>query len=224
LHDLIKNAKKITFFTGAGISAESGIQAYRDSDGLWNKVDSGKYSSLEGFLDDPENVSAWYDFRKNIIDNAEPNLAHTLIAELSKTKNVTVITQNIDCLHHRAGSKNVIELHGNIKKHYCASCHKPYESLGRCFCGGYIRPGVVWFGEATDEAVFSAAYEAANCDVLVVVGTSGIVWPAAHIPVYAKDMFAKVIVIDPKDTEFDYFADLVIRDTAVNGINDLINN
>lgn len=200
--DVLKNAKRITFFTGAGISAESGIQTYRGADdSYWNKHDPAVLSSLEGFIKHPDICWPWYLSRMSEICYAEPNAAHHAITEFSKiAPNVSVITQNIDDLHERAGNSNIMHLHGQFMKVKCldecgfyGTMHDvvPGEGgLQYCpACKSLARPDVVWFGEMLPTGTFYDAEQAANtADVMISIGTSSCVYPAAAIPIKARNI------------------------------------
>ncbi len=206
----LKLVKSIVFFTGAGISAESGIPVFRGKDGIWNKLKPEELANFDAFMRNPEMVWEWYKHRKQIIKDSQPNAAHKVISEFQKYfAEVVVATQNIDNLHRRAGSKIVYELHGNIERNYCIKCHKFYnedfELTGKiptCECGGLIRPDVVWFGEYLPEDQLSAAEKASNyCDVFFVVGTSAVVYPAASLIYTAKENGAYLIEVNVEETE-----------------------
>lgn len=206
----ISIAKRIVFFTGAGISAESGIPIFRGKDGIWNKLKPEELANFDAFLRNPELVWEWYQHRKKIISESKPNPGHLAIAEMEKFfGDVKVITQNIDNLHRRAGSKNIYELHGNIERNYCIKCKKVYHDnlpfegkIPHCSCGGLIRPDVVWFGEYLPQDQFNASYKAAeNSDIFFIVGTSAIVYPAASLIYTAKDSGAYLIEINIDRTE-----------------------
>lgn len=212
----IRTAKSIVFFTGAGVSAESGIPTFRGKDGIWNKLKPEELANFNAFLKNPEMVWEWYKHRKKIVHESHPNPAHKTISDFQNIINdVTVITQNIDNLHHRAGSKKVFELHGNIEGNYCVDCKKQYnddiileKSAPKCECGGLIRPDVVWFGEYLPQDQFIGGEKAAgNCDVFFIVGTSAIVYPAASIIFTAKQSGAFIIEINIERTEISRLAD-----------------
>lgn len=212
-----KNAKTVVFFTGAGISAESGIPTFRGAEGIWKKFNPQELASFEGFMKNPALVWEWYKYRKQIVHNSEPNTGHLAIAELQKfIPNVIVITQNIDNLHRRAGSKKIYELHGNIEKNFCIKCKKRYDDevdlsadVPTCTCGGMIRPDVVWFGEYLPQDQFTAAEQAAeNCAVFIAAGTSAVVYPAAGLIFTAKQAGAYIIEINIEETEISRFADV----------------
>ncbi|RJP62252.1 MAG: NAD-dependent deacylase [Ignavibacteriales bacterium] len=218
LFEKLKTAKKILFFTGAGISAESGISTFRGAGGIWNKLKPEELANFNAFLKNPDMVWEWYQYRRKIINETKPNPGHISIAEFQNYYDeVVVSTQNVDNLHRRAGSKIVYELHGNIERNYCINCGKNYNSpdfnftdkAPRCECGGLIRPDIVWFGEYLPQDVFSASEKAAEeCDVCFVVGTSAVVYPAAQIPMLAKRTGAYLVEVNIEETELTYRADL----------------
>lgn len=213
---ILKEAKSIVFFTGAGISAESGIPTFRGKDGIWNKLNPEELANFNAFLKNPKLVWEWYQHRKEIIHKCQPNQAHKIIAELqNKYEKVSVVTQNIDNLHRRAGSKSVYELHGNIERNYCIDCKKEYgnnvplkDGLPKCNCGGLVRPDVVWFGEYLPQDVFTSAEKIAKeSDVFFIVGTTGIVYPAASIIYLAKNKGAYLIEVNINETDVSISAD-----------------
>ena len=161
----IKNYKKIVFVTGAGISQESGIPTFRGKDGLWRNYDPMKLATIDAFYENPKLVWEWYNERRNNIFQAQVNLGHKAITELEKYAQVTVLTQNIDGLHKKAGSSNVLELHGSIVKIKCSVCDYNEEILTEisnfpplCKCGNLLRPDVVWFGEPLPQNVWQKCY------------------------------------------------------------------
>ncbi|MGE5430382.1 MAG: SIR2 family NAD-dependent protein deacylase [Syntrophomonadaceae bacterium] len=223
--EVLKEAENVVFFTGAGISAESGISTFRGTDGIWNKLKPEELASFDAFLKNPDRVWEWYQYRRHIIDKSKPNPAHLAIAEMQDYfKNVTVVTQNVDNLHRRAGSRTVYELHGNIERNYCIQCKTPYNSpefapddkVPRCEnCGGLIRPDIVWFGEMLPEEDFSLSEEAAEkCDIIFSVGTSSIVYPAARIPLLAKRLGAYLVEVNLEETEISPLANYVLTGKA----------
>ncbi|MEO8399846.1 MAG: NAD-dependent deacylase [Ignavibacteriaceae bacterium] len=212
----LKVAESIVFFTGAGISAESGIPTFRGKDGIWNKLKPEELANFDAFLRNPEMVWEWYNHRKKIVHESKPNAGHIAMAEMQNLfPNVTVITQNIDNLHRRAGSKIVYELHGNVERNYCIKCKSWYNDelkfegeAPKCKCGGLIRPDVVWFGEFLPEDQFLSSEEAAiKSDIFFVVGTSGIVYPAASLIFTAKNSGAYIVEINTVETEITGYAD-----------------
>ncbi|MFA3783733.1 NAD-dependent deacetylase [Melioribacteraceae bacterium 4301-Me] len=218
-------AKKIVFFTGAGISAESGIPTFRGKDGIWNKLKPEELANFNAFLKNPDMVWEWYQHRKKIIHESKPNAGHFAIADFQDYfDDVVVITQNIDNLHRRAGSKKIFELHGNIERNYCIDCGTFYntpeleitEGVPKCKkCGGLIRPDVVWFGEMLPEDQYTQSEKAAQaCDICFVVGTSAVVYPAAFIPLSAKQSGAYMVEINIEHTEFSYYANYSILGEA----------
>nr|AIE98132.1 silent information regulator protein Sir2 (npdA) [uncultured marine thaumarchaeote KM3_04_D06] len=219
----LKDSRKIVFVTGAGISQESGIPTFRGKDGYWRKYDPMKLASIDAFYDDPKLVWEWYeDRRKNILD-VKPNEGHFAISQMEEFKDVVILTQNIDGLHQRSGSTNVLELHGSIIRIKCTVCDftdnitKNFESLPpKCKCGGMLRPDVVWFGESLPQNIWqSAIKEASVCDVMVIVGTSLVVSPANTLPVYAKQNGAILIEVNPEKTVMSNDMALSIQATSV---------
>ncbi len=229
----LKNARSLLFFTGAGISAESGIPTFRGEDGLWKKYRPEELANLNAFLENPDRVWEWYQYRRKIVRQAKPNAAHLAIAEMEKYfERVVVVTQNVDNLHQRAKSKEVYELHGNIERNFCIKCGTYYKGdefkeeakVPHCpKCGGLIRPDVVWFGEALPTDVLrTAEEEAANCDVCFVVGTSAVVYPAAYIPVIAKNSGAYVVEVNLTPTELTSSVDLPLHGKASEIMNEIL--
>lgn len=226
----IKNSKKIVFVTGAGISQESGIPTFRGKDGLWRKHDAMKLATIDAFYDNPKLVWEWYNERIKNIFAAEPNLGHKIIAELENFVKVVVLTQNIDGLHQRAGSTEVLELHGSIVKIKCTVCNFKNEILSEfinvpplCKCGNILRPDVVWFGEYLPQDVWQQAIiHASKCDVMIIVGTSLVVSPANTLPIYAKQNNAILIEINPEKTIMSEDMDLSIRNSSVIALPELM--
>ena len=209
----LKTSKSIVFFTGAGISAESGIPTFRGENGIWNKLKPEELANFNAFLKNPDMVWEWYQHRRSIIYETGPNPAHKSIAEMEKYfDEVAVVTQNVDNLHRRAGSTKVYELHGNIERNYCIDCLEPYDDLKldykekkvpRCNeCGGLIRPDIVWFGEMLPQEVFAEGERKAEAsDICFIVGTSAVVYPAAYIPLNAQRAGAYLVEININETE-----------------------
>jgi len=222
IKDHIKDIKKIVFVTGAGISQESGIPTFRGKDGLWRNYDAMKLATIDAFYDNPKLVWEWYNERRENIFAAQPNLGHKAIAELEKYVKVVVLTQNIDGLHQKAGSSEVLELHGSIVKIKCSVCDFKDEILTEfseipplCKCGNILRPNVVWFGESLSQDVWQKAMIfASECDLMVIAGTSLVVSPANTLPIYAKQNNAILIEVNPENTEMSSEMDLVIRNTS----------
>jgi len=218
---LVARAQMVVVLTGAGVSRESGIPTFREAQtGVWANYDPERLATPEGFLADPPLVWRWYDSRRAILADVKPNPGHYAIAEMEKiVAKVLVVTQNIDGLHAKAGSTDVIELHGNITEFHCfdaghAADDVPFglEAPPLCHCGSMLRPAVVWFGEALPTAaIHRSTREAQKADVVFVVGTSGLVYPAASIPYIAKDAGAALIEVNPEDTPHTDIADVFLR-------------
>ena len=226
----MKTLNKLVVFSGAGMSAESGISTFRDSDGLWERYRIEEVATPQAWANDSNLVTRFYNMRRKQIMEVTPNEAHTRIAELEKHFNVEVVTQNIDDLHERAGSQNVLHLHGNIM--YAKSSgpmqEKAYFKLDNweitekdlCPDGYRLRPHVVWFGEAVP-AYDEAARTLSEADILIVVGTSLQVYPAAGLIHYSENAREKYL-IDPKASEMNLPSDFVkINKGAVEGLNEL---
>ncbi|MET1101652.1 MAG: NAD-dependent protein deacetylase [Pyrodictiaceae archaeon] len=225
---LIASSSYVVVFTGAGISTESGIPDFRGPSGLWKRIDPAKFS-IEYFYEDPDEVwKLFIQFFENY-RRARPNPAHYAIAELERIGVVkSVITQNVDGLHQAAGSRRVIELHGSLRYAVCINCgykvslEEAIEEARRAAraprcprCGMPLKPGVVFFGEALPRKALEEAFEeAGRADLVLVVGSSLTVYPAAYIPQYAKERGAKLLIINMTPTASDYIADLVIRGKA----------
>lgn len=196
--------------TGAGVSAESGIPTFRGSGGLWKQFRAEDLATPEAFAHDPQLMWEWYDWRRGLIAAAKPNQGHIALAELERrTPNFTLITQNVDDLHERAGSKNILHVHGSIWTVRCMECGREWLDLRsplpsippRCECGGLLRPGVVWFGESLPQDVRRQAERAARkAEIFLVVGTSAVVYPAAGLIHYAQGAGAAVIEVNIEAT------------------------
>ena len=211
LLDKLQRAERVVALTGAGISAESGVPTFRDAQtGLWAKYRAEELATPEAFLENPRMVWDWYAFRRSLTRQAAPNAGHAVLARFEHLfADFTLVTQNVDGLHARAGSRDVIELHGNIDTTLCFDEGTVVTDLiddgttpPRCpRCGGLLRPGVVWFGESLPRAALARAEQAAqSCEVLFSIGTSGLVQPAAGLPWLAKRRGALVIEINPTPT------------------------
>ncbi len=220
--DALATARHVCVLTGAGISAESGIPTFRDAqEGLWANYDPLDLATPEGFERDPELVWRWYEWRRDLIRRAEPNPGHHALAALARrVPRLTLVTQNVDGLHQRAGSPDVIEYHGNILRDRCTAEKVVVErsrdaggGLPRCAsCGSLLRPDVVWFGEAIPNAAMLQADAAASgCDAFLAIGTSALVYPAAGLPGIALHRRAPVIEVNPEATDLTPRADLVLR-------------
>ncbi len=205
----LRDAQHVCVLTGAGISAESGIPTFREAQtGLWENYDPMDLATPDAFLRDPELVWRWYRWRRDLVAEAQPNPGHRALADLeSLVPNLTLVTQNVDGLHARAGSSAVIEFHGNLFETRCfvEECVVEVsadEGVPRCpACGGHVRPGVVWFGEAIPPQALEQSFAAAqDCDVFLSVGTSSLVYPAAGLAELAKTRGAVVAEINPNPT------------------------
>jgi NAD-dependent deacetylase len=219
--DWLHAANRVCVLTGAGVSAESGVPTFRASDGLWEGHRIEDVASPEGFARDPRLVWDFYNARRSNVKTVQPNPGHHALVELEDRwgDRFTLVTQNVDGLHRAAGSKNVLEIHGSLHRTRCLSCEevkdRGLEALARlplCECGGRLRPDIVWFGEGLPEDIWCSAMIAAReCDVLLVVGTSAVVHPAASlIPIAkrGKSQGAQVIEINLTETEASQFADV----------------
>ena len=231
LRERVQAARRIVVLTGAGMSAESGIPTFRDAQtGLWARFDPMQLASEAGFRADPYRVWSWYAERRRGVRAAEPNAGHLALGAFAQAHpgRLTVVTQNVDDLHQRAGNADAIRLHGDILQdrwleacprrggHSCETSWALSGEPPRCpDCGNFVRPGVVWFGESLPSAALKAAEAAAlAAEVMLVVGTSGAVWPAAGLAGLARQSGAWVAIVNPDDTEIDDDAHEHIRGTA----------
>ena len=233
MNELIKRAAKdlaaagnVAALTGAGISIESGIPPFRGKGGLWERFDPMEFAHIDALMRDPAKVwKVLVKEMKEIVDRAEPNDGHKGLAKLeSRDKLKTIITQNIDGLHQAAGNTDVIEYHGTFDRQRCMDCHKKYETRKvdvsqippRCECGGILRPDIVFYGEMIPaEAMWRSRQAATDCDLMLVIGTSAGVHPAAMIPVIAKNNGAKIVEINPERTPLtDEISDYLIMGGA----------
>lgn len=237
MDDLIKQAaqqlakaKHVVISTGAGVSKESGVPTFRDAmDGLWAKYDPAELATPQAFQRNPKLVWDWYTYRRELVAQTKPNPGHYALAELETLlPKVVLITQNVDHHHQLAGSKDIICLHGDLFAFKCSrDCQgtptpvdlsrltwSPEEAPPACpYCGvGKVRPDVVWFGEALPAANLQRAFaEAESCDVMLVVGTSGVVYPAAWLPIKAAENYAFVIEVNPNPSEFTRAANIHLQ-------------
>jgi len=213
----LAQAKSLLVITGAGISAESGIPTFRGADGLWKNYRAEELATLDAFERDPDTVWQWYDWRRGIIGKAEPNPGHLAIKELEDMfGNFLLITQNVDGLHSRTGIKNMVEIHGNLWRVRCTREGKtsmlmdvPIKSIPpKCGCGAVLRPDVVWFGESIPSHALELSFSVLEqCDTLIVVGTSGVVYPVASFPQTVKDNGGYVVEVNVEPTPISAFAD-----------------
>lgn len=231
--ELARHARNIEVFTGAGMSADSGLNTFRDAQtGLWSKVDPQAMASIDSWARDPEPMWAWYLWRARLALEAEPNPGHRALgdwSELAGVDEVHVTTQNIDNLHERGGADDVAHLHGSLFDFHCTICSRPWrgeveypaEPVERLrppecpLCGNLIRPGVVWFGEALPQREWQVAEEKMRrADLVVVVGTSGVVYPAASLPMLAYRQGTPVLEVSPAATELSGLSTVSWRSTA----------
>ncbi len=221
----MKSARRVAVLTGAGISAESGVPTFRGAGGLWRTFRAEDLATPQAFQRDPKLVWEWYDWRRQWLQTVEPNAGHRALVELEDRlgDGFVLITQNVDGLHDRAGSHRVLKLHGDIWEVRCIECGRrgrderaPLPDVPpRCECGGLLRPGVVWFGEALPEGVFERAMEQAlNCDLLLVIGTSAQVYPAAGLVPLALRHGADVIEVNLEETPQSSHVTLSLRGKA----------
>lgn len=231
---LLRNAKNIVILTGAGISKESGIPTFREAQtGLWTKYDPMDLATPQAFQRNPKLVWDWYAWRRGLILNSNPNPGHYALVKMeTRAPNFTLITQNIDGLHEKAGSKHIIELHGNINRNKCSDENVIVEIMDdneetppRCpNCGGLIRPDVVWFGENLPPEALADALEASQtCDVFFSIGTSTLVHPAASLPLYALAQGAILIEINPVDTPITLKAEFVFKGASGDVLPNMVN-
>lgn len=224
LMDQLGTCRAVCVLTGSGISAESGVPTFRDAQtGLWARFDPQALATPEAFREDPALVWRWYRWRRKLIADAEPNPAHTALVTLAaRLPNLTLVTQNVDGLHQRAGSADVIEFHGNIFVDRCSAegcpgtAYSADEAVPICQqCGEAMRPGVVWFGESIPAlAMTSAAAAVRECDVFFSIGTASAVWPAAGFVETARAAGATVVEVNPEPTALTPLADHVLRGKA----------
>ena len=225
--ELLDGVRRLAVLTGAGMSAESGVATFRDAQsGLWSRFDPMRLASPEGFRADPALVWRWYAWRREQVARAQPNAGHLALAKAAcRFDALSIVTQNVDGLHQRAGSREVIELHGSILRSRCLTgCGVAYDRPDdlpageppRCpDCGGWLRPDVVWFGEMLDPVRLQAAEAAVTgAEALLVVGTSGLVNPAAGLPAQARRAGVPVVIVNPQPTGIDATAVLMVAGTA----------
>jgi NAD-dependent deacetylase len=220
----LEAAERVVVLTGAGISAESGVPTFRGPGGLWKQYRPEDLATPEAFARDPRLVWEWYDWRRSLVARARPNHGHMALVVLESRKpQFTLITQNVDGLHDRAGSRNILKLHGDIWLVRCTVCgeERPDDQVPlpdlppRCECGGLLRPGVVWFGEPLPAAAWDRARAATErADVFLVAGTSAVVYPAAGLVPLAKSSGARVIECNMEETPFSPVVDRSFRGVA----------
>lgn len=232
VREWLASADSVVVLTGAGISAESGIPTFRGPGGLWRTYRAEDLATPQAFARNPHLSWEWYNWRRGIIATAEPNAGHAALAELERRlSRFTLTTQNVDGLHDRAGSRRILKVHGDIWTLRCTACSRQWRDLRpslpelppKCECGGLARPGVVWFGEGLPEDVWGAAVEAARAaQVLLVIGTSALVYPAAGLVQLAQSAGAKVVEINVAETPVSAMVDLSWRASATTALPQLI--
>lgn len=219
----LKESTYTVVFTGAGMSTESGLPDFRSKTGLWKSKDPKKLASIETMYQNPHEFYDFYRQRLATLGEAKPHKGHLILADWEKKRIIqAIITQNVDGLHHRAGSHRVIELHGTLREALCLKCQKTYpsqilltEGIPRCSCGNMLKPGVVLFGEMLpQEALRQADIETRRSHLFIVIGSSLEVSPANFFPLEAKEVGARLVLINLEPTEMDERADLLIRDKA----------
>ena len=227
----IGDFEQVVFFTGAGISAESGVPTYRGKGGIWKEYDYQSCACQDAFDRDAERVWEFHNYRRGLVAACEPNLGHQLIARAEASHpSVWVITQNIDGLHQRAGSRNVIEMHGSLWRVRCDACGTKRQAMDvpfnerRCTCGqGLWRPDITWFGDALDSDMLSEVQQrVSSCTLFVSVGTSGVVYPAALVPKVAKQAGALLVEINLERTDASDLYDFAYLQSASQGLAQLI--
>ncbi len=230
----LKAAKRVVVLTGAGVSAESGVPTFRGAQtGLWSKFSPEELATPRAFRRNPRLVWEWYAWRRKLAADAKPNPAHEALAQMEKLfPQFHLITQNVDGLHQRAGSRDVVELHGNITRTKCfdegtivATWPESGDVPPKCpTCGGLLRPDVVWFEEPMPERETELAFQVSrNCDVFFSIGTSAVVYPAASLPFEALESGATVVEINPQPTPLTGQADFVLAGSAGSVVPDLLN-
>jgi NAD-dependent deacetylase len=216
----IAQARRVAVLTGAGISAESGVPTFRGKEGLWRNFRAEELATPEAFARDPKMVWEWYDWRRGLVAKCQPNPGHHALAAFEKQHDLTLVTQNVDGLHALSGSADPVEMHGNIWKVRCTGCHRvsddrrvPIPILPTCnTCGDTLRPHIVWFGESLDPAVLERAVGAFEyCDLALIVGTSGVVQPAASLAGMARRGGAVVIEVNLDSTPISATADISLQ-------------
>jgi len=219
----IHRHEQIVFFTGAGMSAESGVPTYRGEGGVWHEYNWQEYACQEAWELNPEKVFDFHDLRRAEALKCFPHKGHDVITALQKTHpNVLIVTQNIDGMHQRAGSENVIELHGSIWRIRCEKEGWVKEDLvssnfekRKCDCGTWLRPDIIWFSDMLNPHTVQQANEAiSKCDLFISIGTSGVVWPAAGYPQLAKSTGAMCVEVNPEPSEQAWMVDDVYKGKA----------
>jgi NAD-dependent deacetylase len=220
----LAEAQSVAALTGAGISAESGVPTFRGPGGVWRNYRAEDLATPRGFARDPQLVWEWYDWRRQVLSEVQPNAAHRGLGELEARKpRFTLITQNVDGLHDRAGSRHILKLHGDIWRLRCTVCPRHWtdrraplpELPPRCSCGAMARPAVVWFGEPLPTGIIEEARDAvARADLVLVIGTSAVVYPAAGLIPFARHAGVRIVEINLAATPFSDSVDCVLQGKA----------
>ena len=226
----VQDVSSVMVLTGAGISAESGVPTFRGEGGLWRQYRAEELATPRAFYRDPKLVWEWYDWRRGLIGGCQPNQAHRTLVEIEASiEDFVLVTQNVDGLHSLAGSRKIVELHGNIWRMRCTRmCRPSWEDRSpvlralpaRCpSCGEMARPDVVWFGEALPgEAIETADTAARRCQLMLVIGTSALVQPAASLPLLALQSGATVVEFNPQPTPLSDHVDITVREPAAEAL------
>ncbi|HEY8418297.1 MAG TPA: NAD-dependent protein deacylase [Limnochordales bacterium] len=235
IHEL-SQVNRLVVLTGAGMSTESGLPDFRSQKGLWRQFSPEELASVDALRYNPLQFYEFYRFRLQLLDNVAPNAGHKALAELERQGRLQcIVTQNVDGLHTAAGSRNVAEIHGSLRRARCHDCGRPHSpdvlkrpvtdlsELPRCACGGLIRPGVVLFGEMLPEDALRKAIRAVeDCEALLVIGSSLQVYPAASLPQIALDHGARLWIINLTPTPYDHAAEIVVRQKAAEVLSSLV--
>ncbi|MCU0452468.1 MAG: NAD-dependent deacylase [Bacteroidetes bacterium] len=232
LRATVSRIRRVVVLTGAGISAESGVPTFRGEQGLWKQFRPEELANVDAFLSNPSLVWEWYAYRRKLLSDAQPNAGHRALVQMERlVEDFVLVTQNVDGLHQVAGSTKVLEIHGNIRRNHCQHCRRPAqvdllqsEGPPKCdYCGGLVRPSVVWFGEPLPMEAFGEGDRAARrCDLFIAVGTSGVVYPAASLPLTAKNAGAYFLEINPESTDLSRYADGALRASASDGLTEVV--
>ena len=230
--DQLSTAQRITVLTGAGISAESGVPTFRGEKGLWKTYRPEELANFNAFSQNPKLVWEWYNWRRKLISEVQPNPGHFALAKIeSLVPHFTLITQNVDGLHQKAGSRNILELHGNIMRSRCSACNRysdriemdVKDHLPLCQCGGMTRPDVVWFGEMLPQETITQAFQETElCDFFFTIGTSAVVQPAASLPLIARKAGAYVVEINVERTVISEHIDISIQGASGEILPDIV--
>ena len=228
----LKNFTNIVFFTGAGMSAESGVPTYRGRGGIWHEYKWEEYACQDAFNENPKKVLDFHELRRKEALKCQPHLGHQIITKIEESNiNSFIVTQNIDGMHQRSNSTKVIELHGSLWRMRCQNENLIFDDLEdgkfsrcKCDCGAWLRPDIIWFQDLLDQKTVSIANKIiTNSDLFISIGTSALVWPAAGYPSLAKNSGSYCIEINPEETELSYIFDKNLRMNASQGLDLLFN-